>query len=191
MKYFIIITIICSTILLQGCSNTAIIGSSVVIIKSAIDPRSIGRQIDDKILELRVSSAINKDKIIINNSRIITTAYQGKILLTGQVYNLILAERAKKIANKINGVESVYNEIRQEIPVNLGTAFKDILITTKIKLHFFIKNLVKSLHIKVITENGEVFLLGLITKHEGNIITKIANNTYDVKRVITIFTYLN
>ena len=191
MRLFPLITIMCSTILLQGCLGAAVIGSAAVATKSATDPRSVGRQVDDGTLEARVSAALNKDKEITQNARIITTAYEGKILLTGQAPDLELAERAKQIATKVEGVEAVYNEIRKGKPVDLGTASKDAWITTKIKSQILASDSVKSSTVKVITEGGEVFLLGILTQQEGAAAAKIASETDGVKRVTTAFTYLN
>ncbi|MGP1939432.1 MAG: division/outer membrane stress-associated lipid-binding lipoprotein [Arsenophonus sp. ET-DL9-MAG3] len=191
MRLFFLIIIMCSPILLQGCLGATIIGSSAAIVtKSTIDPRSIGRQVDDGTLEARVKTAINKDKEITCNTRIIITAYAGKILLIGQSPNLLLAKRAKDIAINVKGVQAVYNQIRQTIPIDFNAAYKDAWITTKIKSKIFINNSLKSLTIKVITENKEVFLLGILTQQEGNVIAKIASKTSGVKHVITVFTYL-
>ncbi|MGP1959498.1 MAG: division/outer membrane stress-associated lipid-binding lipoprotein [Arsenophonus sp. NC-TX2-MAG3] len=187
----LIITIICTILLLQGCISAVVIGTAAVATKSATDPRSIGRQVDDGTLEARVSAAINKDQEITCNARVITTAYEGKILLTGQAPDLVLAEKAKQIAIKVEGVEAVYNEIRQAMPVDFGVTSKDIWITTKIKSQILISNSVKSSTIKVISEDGEVFLLGILTQQEGTIAAKIASETDDVKRVTTAFTYIN
>ncbi|MGP1931393.1 MAG: division/outer membrane stress-associated lipid-binding lipoprotein [Arsenophonus sp. ET-YP4-MAG3] len=190
MRLFSLIIIICSSILLQGCLSATIIGSAAIITKSTMDPRSIGRQVDDGTLEARVKTAINKDKEIVCNTRIIITAYAGKILLIGQSPDILLAERAKHIAINVEGVQTVYNQIRQTIPINLSTAYKDVWITTKIKLKIFTSNLFKSLTVKIITENEEVFLLGILTQQEGDIVAKIASKTNGVKRVITVFTYI-
>lgn len=191
MRLFPLITIICSTLLLQGCIGAAVIASAAVATKSATDPRSVGRQVDDGTLEARVTAAINKDQEITRNARVITTAYEGKILLTGQAPDLALAERAKQIATKVEGVEAVYNEIRQATPVDLVTASKDTWITTKIKSQILTSDSVKSSTVKVITEGGEVFLLGILTQQEGAAAAKIASETDGVKRVTTAFTYLN
>ncbi len=191
MNFFPII-IICSSLLLQGCFSAVVIGSAAIAAKSVTDPRSIGRQIDDGTLEVRVTTAINKDKEIIHNTRIIAIAYGGKILLIGQAPDLSLAERAKWIATNIEGVQIVYNEIRQAVPVDFSISSKDTWITARIKSQIFIKSdLVKLLTVKVITENKEVFLLGILTKEEGEDITKIISETDGVKRVITAFTYID
>ncbi|WMY94734.1 MAG: division/outer membrane stress-associated lipid-binding lipoprotein [Arsenophonus sp.] len=184
-----LLIILFSGILIQGCLETTVIGSAAILTKSVTDPRSIGRQIDDGTLEARVISALNKNKEIRNNTRIISTAYKGSILLTGQTPKLFLSKLAKKIVVTVKGVETVYNEIRIKQPINFIQTAKDTLITIQIKLKIFSNNLIKLSTVKVLTENGEVFLLGILSKEEGEIIAKIAGEIQGVKHVFTGFTY--
>lgn len=191
MRLLPIVAILFSMTMLQGCIGAAVVGSAAVATKSATDPRSVGQQVDDGTLEARVSGQLNKDKEITGKARIIATAYKGNILLSGQSPDLALAERAKQIAANVEGTNAVYNEVRQGEPVDLGTASKDTWLTTKIKSKILASDAVKSSTVKVITENGEVFLLGVLTKQEGDATAKIASETDGVRRVTTAFTYLN
>ncbi|MGV7963005.1 division/outer membrane stress-associated lipid-binding lipoprotein [Photorhabdus tasmaniensis] len=191
MRFFSLLATVCAAVMLQGCIGAAVIGSAAVATKTATDPRTIGQQVDDGTLEARVSNALNKDKQIKERIRVITTAYQGKVLLTGQSPDSSLSDRAKQIASRVDGAHVVYNEIRQGKPVQLSTASKDTWLTTKVRSKILASDTVKSSNIKVVTENGEVFLLGILTKQEGNAAAKIASETDGVKRVTTAFTYLN
>ncbi|KPD04456.1 division/outer membrane stress-associated lipid-binding lipoprotein [Moellerella wisconsensis] len=191
MRLFPLLAVICGGLMLQGCIGAAVIGSAAVATKSATDPRTVGQQVDDGTLEARVSAALNQDKNITGKARIITTAYQGNVLLTGQSPDLSWADRAKQLAADVEGTNVVYNEVRQGEPVDLGTASKDTWITTKVKSKILASDTVKSSSVKVITENGEVFLLGVLTKQEGDAAAKIASETDGVRKVTTAFTYLN
>ncbi|MCT8342600.1 MULTISPECIES: division/outer membrane stress-associated lipid-binding lipoprotein [Photorhabdus] len=191
MRFFSLLATICAAVMLQGCIGAVVVSSAAVATKTATDPRTIGQQVDDSTLEARVSNALNKDKQLKEQTRIITTAYQGKVLLTGQSPDSSLSDRAKQIASRVDGAHTVYNEIRQGKPVELGTASKDTWVTTKVRSKILASDSVKSSNIKVVTENGEVFLLGILTKQEGNAAAKIASETNGVKRVTTAFTYLN
>ena len=191
MRLLPIVAILMSMTMLQGCIGAAVVGSAAVATKSATDPRTVGQQVDDGTLEARVSGQLNKDKEITGKARIIATAYKGNVLLTGQSPDLSWAERAKQIAANVEGTRSVYNEVRQGEPVDLGTASRDTWITTKVKSKILTSDAVKSSSVKVITENGEVFLLGVLTKQEGDAAAKIASETDGVRRVTTAFTYLN
>ncbi|MBS0923058.1 divisome-associated lipoprotein YraP [Providencia sp. JGM181] len=191
MRLLPIFAIVFSAALLQGCIGAAVVGTAAVATKSATDPRSVGQQVDDGTLEARVSGQLNKDKDITSKARIIATAYKGNVLLTGQSPDMSWADKAKQIASNVDGTEKVYNEVRQGQPVDLGTASKDTWLTTKVKSKILASDEVKSGSVKVITENGEVFLLGVLTQQEGAAAAKIASETDGVRRVTTAFTYLN
>ncbi len=98
MKAFSPLAVLISALLLQGCVAAAVVGTAAVGTKAATDPRSVGTQVDDGTLELRVSSALSKDEQIKKETRINVTAYQGKVLLVGQSPNSELSARAKQIA---------------------------------------------------------------------------------------------
>lgn len=144
---------------------------------------------DDGTLELRVSSALSKDEQIKKETRINVTAYQGKVLLVGQSPNSELSARAKQIAMGVEGTTEVYNEIRQ-VSLSARGPPLTIRITTKVRSQLLTSDQVKSSNVKVTTENGEVFLLGLVTEREGKAAADIASRVSGVKRVTTAFTYI-
>lgn len=190
MKALTPLAVLISALLLQGCVGAVVVGSAAVATKTASDPRSVGTQVDDGTLELRVNNAINKDNQLDKEARIGVTAYQGKVLLTGQAPNTEMATRAKQIALGVDGTTEVYNEIRQGEPIGLGTASSDTWITTKVRSQLLGSDQVKSSNVKVTTENGEVFLLGLVTEREGKAAADIASRISGVKHVTTAFTLL-
>ncbi|EFG3814240.1 division/outer membrane stress-associated lipid-binding lipoprotein, partial [Escherichia coli] len=75
--------VLISALLLQGCVAATVVGTAAVGTKAATDPRSVGTQVDDEVLELRVSSALSKDEQIRKEARISEIAYQGRVLLIG------------------------------------------------------------------------------------------------------------
>lgn len=190
MKLRATFAVLCSTLLLQGCIAGVVVGSAAVATKTATDPRTVGTQVDDGTLEARVENAIGKDQQLKKEARVVATAYQGKVLLTGQAPSTELASRAKQIALGVDGAVEVYNEIRQGTPVSLGTASSDTWITTKVRSQILTSDTVKSSNVKVTTENGEVFLLGLVTQQEGQSAAQIASQVSGVKHVTTAFTYV-
>lgn len=190
MKLKATFAVLSSALLLQGCIAGVVVGSAAVATKTATDPRSIGTQVDDGTLEARVESALSKDQQLKKDARVVATAYQGKVLLTGQSPNADLTARAKQIAMGVEGTTEVYNEIRQGTPVSLSTASSDTWITTKVRSQLLTSDTVKSSNVKVTTENGEVFLLGLVTQQEGQSAAQIASQVSGVKHVTTAFTYV-
>ncbi|MFI8418629.1 division/outer membrane stress-associated lipid-binding lipoprotein [Serratia sp. NPDC078593] len=190
MKLRSVYAVLLGALLLQGCVPAVVVGSAAVATKTATDPRTIGTQVDDSTLEARVANALSKDQQLKKDARIVATAYQGKVLLTGQSPSTELASRAKQIALGVDGAAEVYSEIRQGTPVSLGTASMDTWITTKVRSQILTSDSVKSSNVKVTTENGEVFLLGLVTEKEGKSAAQIASHISGVKHVTTAFTYL-
>ena len=190
MKAFTPLAVLISALLLQGCVGAVVVGSAAVGTKAATDPRTVGTQVDDSTLELRVNSALSKDEQIKKEARINVTAYQGKVLLTGQSPSTDLASRAKQIAVGVEGTTEVFNEVRQGQPIGLGTASSDTWITTKVRSQLLGSDQVKSSNVKVTTENGEVFLMGLVTAREGQAAADIASRVSGVKHVTTAFTLL-
>ncbi|MGL5384898.1 MAG: division/outer membrane stress-associated lipid-binding lipoprotein [Enterobacterales bacterium] len=190
MKLRATFAVLFSALLLQGCVAGVVVGSAAVATKTATDPRTVGTQVDDGTLEARVENAIGKDQQLKKEARVVATAYQGKVLLTGQAPSTELASRAKQIALGVDGAVEVYNEIRQGTPVSLGTASSDTWITTKVRSQILTSDTVKSSNVKVTTENGEVFLLGLVTQQEGQSAAQIASQVSGVKHVTTAFTYV-
>ena len=190
MKALTPLAILISALLLQGCVGAVVVGSAAVATKTATDPRSVGTQVDDGTLEVRVSNALDKDQQIKKDARVYVAAYQGTVLLTGQSPSSDLAARAKQIAMGVDGATEVYNEIRNGQPIGLGTASNDTWITTKVRSQLLASDQVKSSNVKVTTENGEVFLLGLVTEREGQAAADTASRVSGVKHVTTAFTIL-
>jgi len=107
MKAFSPVAVLISALLLQGCVAAAVVGGAAVGTKAATDPRTVGTQVDDGTLELRVNTALSKDEQIKKEARINVTAYQGKVLLVGQAPNTALASQAKQIAMGVDGATEV------------------------------------------------------------------------------------
>ena len=190
MKVSLPFALLFTALLLQGCVGAVVVGSAAVATKTATDPRTVGTQVDDGTLEARVANALSKDAQLKKEARVLATAYQGKVLLTGQAPSPELAARAKQITVGVDGATDVYNGIRQGQPISLGRASLDTWITTKLRSQLLTSDAVKSSNVKVTTENGEVFLLGLVTAAEGKSAAQIASQVSGVKHVTTAFTYI-
>lgn len=191
MKIAVFLGALCGVLLLQGCVSAVFVGGVAVATKSAKDPRTLGTQIDDGKLEICITKALNKDpmlKKLKKEARVIATVYQKKVLLTGQVPDRDSSDSAKKIAMSVEGASKIYNEIRQGNIIDLATITNDTWITTKIRSLLLASDSVKFSNVKVITENSEVFLLGLVTQQEEQAAADIASKVNGVKRVITVFT---
>ncbi|WP_373766173.1 division/outer membrane stress-associated lipid-binding lipoprotein [Glaesserella sp.] len=174
---------------LQGCLATAVVGGAAVATKVATDPRTAGRQLDDETLEEKVAYNLNKDAQIKEEARINVVSYNGKVLLIGQAPNDSVKEAAKNVAAGVEGVSTVYNEIRIGEKISVGQISQDSWITTKIKSKLLVNAEVKATDVKVITENGEVFLMGNLSTTQANAAAEVARHISGVTKVIKVITY--
>ena len=179
-----------TSIILQGCV-AAVVGGAAAGAKVATDPRTMGTQIDDETLELKVGHALDKDAQIKSEGRVNAVSYSGRVLLIGQVPNGSVKETATSLAKGVEGVNDVYNELRVGPKITFGQITKDSWITTQIKSKLFVGDNVKATDVKVITENGEVFLLGNVTQSQGDSAAEIASKVTGVQKVVKVFKYLN
>lgn len=174
---------------LQGCITAAVVSSAAVATKVATDPRSAGRQLDDETLEEKVAYNLNQDAQLKEEARINVVAYNGKVLLIGQAPNDSAKEQARNISAGVDGVSNVYDEIRVGEKIGVIQIGKDSLITAKIKSHLLANSEVKATEVKVITENGEVFLMGNLSNEQANAAAEVARNSLGVSKVIKVITY--
>ena len=176
-------------LLLQGCITTAVVTTAAVAGKVATDPRSAGTQVDDEILEEKVAQNLNNDAQLKTETRINIVVYNGKVLLIGQAPNYTAAETAKNIAAGVEGVKEVVNEIRTGEVIRASQIAIDSWITTTIKSKLLLNGEVKTTEVKVITENGEVFLIGKLSHTQADAATEVARNVRGVSKVVKAITY--
>lgn len=174
---------------LQGCITTAVVSTAAVATKIATDPRTAGRQLDDETLEEKVAYQLNKDGQLQEEAHLNVIAYNGRILLVGQAPNETAVETAKSIAAGVEGANEVYNQIRIGEKISAAQIAKDSWITTKIKSKLLINGEVKATDVKVITENGEAFLMGNLSESQANAAAEVASNVDGVTKVIKVIRY--
>ncbi|NQY62157.1 MAG: BON domain-containing protein [Alteromonadaceae bacterium] len=180
--------------LLQGCIAAAvvtIVGGATV----ANDQRSLGNQIDDQKIEIVAHNELAKEQNLVDNTNLQVVSVNGSVLIVGQAPNTYLRDHAIKTLNKVSGIVQIHNQIRIGNIVSIATRTNDIWLTSKVKAALIAKDGLlnkgglDSSNVKVITENGEVFLMGLMTKTDANIAVDIARNVGGVNRVFKIFEY--
>ena len=117
------------------------------------------------------------------------TSYNGVILLAGQTPRAELKSTAEQAARTVQGVRKVHNELQVQQPTSLLARSNDSLLTTKIKTQMLADSGVPGSRIKVITENGIVYLLGVVSRQEANAASNVVQSTSGVQKVIKLFQY--
>lgn len=177
--------------LLQGCVTAAVVGGGALATKVAMDPRTTGTQIDDQTLELRVADALRKDKQLNEQAHISAVVYNGRALLVGEAPSADLKEVAVNLARGVKDIADVYDEIQIGEKVSFMQASKDTWITTEVKSKLFVNGNVKATDVKVVTENGVVYLIGRVTQSQAAAAVDVARQVNGVRKVVKVFTYLN
>ncbi|WP_215396826.1 division/outer membrane stress-associated lipid-binding lipoprotein [Rheinheimera oceanensis] len=172
--------------LLQGCAAAVVAGGASAV-TSANDRRTLGAQIDDKNVVLKAKRALSDDATTAEGSNINVTSYNGVLLLTGQTRSEAIRQQAQALVGKIDGVRDVQNQIRLGNNTAMTTRTRDSWISTKVKTQLLADEQVSGLNIKVVTENAEVFLMGLVTEQEAAKAVDIARHVDGVARVVRAF----
>ena len=174
---------------LQGCTAVAVVALTTGA-SMATDRRSIGNQIDDQSIELEAYNEIKKNKALNDNTNLHIISVNGSVLVIGQTPTSYLRDQAIKIINNIDEVVRVHNQVRIGNLTSITTQTNDVWLTSKVKSALFSSDKIDGSTIKVITENAEVFLMGLVTKEEAEAAIEVTRNIGDVNRVFKAFEYL-
>ena len=178
--------VISLTLLLQACAAAVVAGGASAV-TSASDRRTLGSQIDDSSIVVKAERALEANKTLEEKAHINVNSYNGILLLTGQAPTQDLVDAASQLVQGIQGVKEVQNQIRIGNPISFTTRSRDSWITTRVKSLIVADKEVSALNIKVITESGEVFLMGLVSSTEADKAVEIARHVNGVSRVVKAF----
>lgn len=178
--------------ILQGCTAAVVAGGATGA-SIAHDRRTMGSFVEDQNIELKAASAISKDQELDERSHINVTSYNRIVLLTGETPSQELRSRAEDIARKIAQVRRVHNEITIAAPSAMSSRGSDTWITTKVKTSLFkVKGMENfdATRVKVVTENGVVYLMGILNHTEADAVVEVARKVSGVQRVVKVFEIL-
>jgi osmotically-inducible protein OsmY len=170
--------------LLGGCA-AAVIGGAATGVLVANDRRTVGTVTEDQAIELKSSSRVG------DRGHINYTSYNKLVLLSGEVPTEAAREDAERVVRGVENVRGVYNELQVAGNTALGSRTNDSFITSKVKARFVDGGKFNPVHVKVVTENGVVYLLGIVNRAEGESATDIARTTSGVQKVVRLFEYLD
>jgi osmotically-inducible protein OsmY len=183
MKNKFIILILISLILNNcvGVSSTGIFGTGVSV---AIDPRSLGTQIDDSIMQKNLSARIlliDKNYFLSVKSKVL----DGRIFLTGKVDDPEEKLKLTKVAWETEGVRSVRNDIKIKEEFNFKQSAKDILITSQLRTALIFNKEIKAINYQIDTYKKKIYIYGIaLTSDEKGLVISEAKEILDVEDVI-------
>jgi len=186
----LLVSIILMTLALQSCFFVAGAAAGAAAVAVVYDHRKLEKILmDNKI----TNTAVDKIKADPNfkESHIEISCFNQVVLLTGQTPTPELRQEAEDIVHAVPNVTRIYNQITIKAPTSPMTRASDSWITTKIKTQLLATKGMQSGTIKVVTENGTVYLMGIVSKEQADIAATIASQVAGVQRVMKIFQYSN
>ncbi|MGO2317884.1 MAG: BON domain-containing protein [Vibrio toranzoniae] len=187
MKLFKLISVSLLTLSLSGCAGLFIAGAATTA-NLVTDTRTTKEIWNDNNIEFEVAAITNKQPYR-GNVRITASSYRGSVVLMGQATTDAERRAFENQAKDVAGVESIHNQVRVKQPLSISAISNDSWITTKVKSALLAKSELNGIKVKVITEDSEVFLLGLVSREHADIATEVARNISGVKQVIRAFEY--
>jgi osmotically-inducible protein OsmY len=174
---------------LGGCA-AAVVGGAAVGTSVALDRRTAGVYVSDQEIELRALARL-REAFPQKTDNISATSYNRQVLLTGQVPDETTRSRATDVVKGIPDVRTVFNELTLSGVTSLTSGANDVAITSQVKTRMLGDDRVPGTKIKIVTEAGVVYLMGLVSQAEAEAATNIARTTSGVTKVVTLFEYLN
>jgi len=184
---FKLISVSLLTLSLSGCAGIFIAGAATTA-NIVTDTRTTKEIWNDNNIEFEVAAITNKQPYR-GSVRVTASSYRGSVVLMGQATTDAERRSFESQAKDVPGIETIHNQIRVKEPLSVSAISKDSWITTKVKSALLANSELNGIKVKVITEDSEVFLLGLVSHEHADIATEVARNISGVKQVIRAFEY--
>jgi osmotically-inducible protein OsmY len=179
-----------SLLLLQGCGSVLATLESDKIVD---DPgeRTFYQRLADESIETKAVVNLHAADEGYDQAHLVIQSYNGYVLVAGQVPDEGLRQKANQVIREIRDVRRIYNELEVAAASSAMTRASDSWISSKVKTLLLADGNTPGLRVKVITENGVVFLLGLVTREEADRIAGTAAKVSGVQRVVRLFEYID
>lgn len=151
--------------------------------------REQGVILDDNIIESMVKRQIRKSDPGFANAHLTTVSYNGVVLLLGQVSSEALKIKASSSAEKIAKVRKIHNELEVGAPISYVARSNDNLLTAKLKSKLLVNSETSARKVKVATENGVVYLMGMLPRTQADRVVEVARSVFGVQKIIKVFEY--
>jgi osmotically-inducible protein OsmY len=189
-----ILALLIATNLLYGCAPVVIGGAAAGTAVVATSRRSPGAVVDDETIEMKARLAIVEHRDLNSKIHIELSSYNGVVLMTGEAPTAELRSQTENIVKDIPMVRQIHNEMIIGEPSPFKTRANDSLITAKVKVDLLRITDIEGFNgarVKVVTDNGTVYLMGLVTRKEADAVTEVARQVGGVEKVVKLFEYID
>ncbi|MDD5384001.1 MAG: BON domain-containing protein [Gallionella sp.] len=188
MRIVSLLLLVLASGLLQGCFPVVAVGVGAGVMM-AQDRRTSGAYIDDEAIENKAVGIV--DKQYKNTVHVNVTSFNRNVLISGEVPSETVKTAIGKLVFGVENVRNVSNELAISGSSSLTSRSSDSLITSDVKLRFMGDKRFNANHVKVVTENSTVFLMGIVKRAEADAATEVASTTGGVQHVVKLFEYLD
>lgn len=188
LKLFLSMALVVGTTgsLLSGCAPLAA-GGAVTGAVITNDRRTAGTVLEDQNIENKAKNILTADGEVSAQAHINVTSFNLKVLVTGEAPTEEMKRRVAEYVSRIAKVQHVYDEIRVAAPSGSSSRANDTLLTTKVKTKLISIRDVSALDIKVVTENGVVYLMGLLDQATGDAVAEAVASIGGISKVVKLF----
>jgi osmotically-inducible protein OsmY len=172
--------------LLQGC-GALVIGGAAATAVMVSDRRTTGTYVEDETIEWKV---VDRMRNSFAGAHVNATSYNRRVLLTGEAPTEEMKKQIEQRVRGIDNVKDVVNEIQVAGASSLASRGSDSLVTSNVKARMVNNGVFSPNHVKVLTEAGTVYMMGLVSQAEGEKAVEIARNTSGVVKVVKVFEYV-
>ena len=165
-----------------------VIGGAAAGGAMAADRRTSGIYVEDQNIELKASKSVYD--ALTDLSHVNITSFKGNVLITGEVPDEASKTKVANVVLAIENVKGITNELVIGPKTSISSRTNDSYLTSKVKAQFVTENRFQANHVKVVTENSVVYLMGYVTQKEAEDAAEIARNTSGVSRVVKVFEYI-
>lgn len=172
---------------LNGCAPVIVaagIGASAMVVN---DRRSTGAQLDDQSIELKIATSAGSSYG--ESIHVSVTSYNGTVLLTGEVPTTVVRDDIVTVAKGTARVKKVDSYLVVGPNTDTASRANNSFITSKVKTRFVESDKFSTTHVKVVTERRVVYLMGIVSRAEGDAAAQVAATTSGVTKVVKIFEY--
>lgn len=189
MKNILVLSLGVALSQLTGCA-ALVVGGAATGVAVSMDRRTASTVIGDQEIELRAFKRL-RENFPDDRVKVSTTSFNRQVLLTGQVPDETTRSKVEAIVRPIPDVRTVFNETVISPQISLTAKGTDASLTAQVKARMLQDKRVPAIHVKVVSEMGVVYLMGLVTRAEGNAATEVASLTSGVARVVKLFEYID
>ncbi len=185
------LVIVSALLALNGCAAPLVIGGAAATgVAVAYDRRTAGTILDDERIELQVLSLVAEEQQLAQRTHLNVTSYNGIVLLTGEIEEEALGQRIAELARKVAKVREIKNELVIGPPSPAASRSRDTVLTTRVKSRLVADSSVDATAIKVVSENGTVYLMGMVNRSEAANAVEVTRSTEGVQRIVKVFEYI-